>query len=285
MLTAVVSKIISMQPSLTASENEIGQYVVHHTEAVSSSTITEMAKNTNTSEASINRFCKKLGFKGFQSFKIALVQENFYNTMNQQGELKYPSGFITSVCQDYQHILVNTSAMLNEDMLMLAVENIKHAKNIYIFAFSNTAFVAEELEFKLNMVGIPAKAVTDINNMRVFAGNIQTGDLAVVIAPSILMRDIYQAVTTCKDRGAKILTITSYDSPKLNDLVDFKFITSDKITSRNPVSLSNNLAFLYVVDVLYCALLENDKALRQKKLSSDAMLNNLQMMDSYMLEY
>lgn len=285
MLTAVVSKIISMQPSLTASENEIGQYVVHHTESVTSSTITEIAKSTGTSEASINRFCKKLGFKGFQSFKIALVQENFYNTMNQQGELKHPSGFIASVSQDYQHMLVNTSAMLNENTLMLAVESVKHATNIYIFAFSNTAFVAEELEFKLNMVGIPAKAVTDINNMRVFAGNIQAGDLAVVIAPSILMRDIYQAVTVCKDRGAKILTVTSYDSPKLNDLVDYKFITSDKITSRNPVSLSNNLAFLYVVDVLYCALLENDKSLRQKKLNSDAMLNNLQMMDSYMLEY
>ncbi len=284
MLTAIIPKIISMQPSLTASENEIGRYVIHHAEEVSSSTITSVAKSTGTSEASINRFCKKLGFKGFQSFKIALIQENFYKTMKQE-KTDVPSSFIISVCQDYQHILVNTSAMLSESTLMAAADAIRQARHIDIFSFSNTAFVAEELEFKLNMVGLPAKAVTDINSMRVFSANIREGDLVAVIVPSILMRDIYQAVTVCKDHGAKILSITSYDSPKLNDLVDFKFITSDKITTRNPVALSNNLAFLYVVDVLYCALLKNDKSLRQKKLNSDTILNNQQMLDSYMLEY
>ncbi len=99
------------------------------------------------------------------------------------------------------------------------------------------------------------------------------------------MKDIFQVVTICKDRGAHVLTITSFDSPKLNDLSDFKFITSDKITARNSIALSNNLLFLYVADVLYSALLSGDKALRQKKLNSDAMLGASQMADNYMLEY
>lgn len=43
--------------------------------------------------------------------------------------------------------------------------------------------------------------------------------------------------------------------------------------------------FLFVIDVLYSLLLENDRALRQKKLNSDAILNNQQMMDNYLFEY
>jgi hypothetical protein len=66
---------------------------------------------------------------------------------------------------------------------------------------------------------------------------------------------------------------------------DYKIIISDKIVTNNAVSLSNNLMFLYVIDIIYTALLGSDKALRQKKLNSDAILNNFQMMDAYGYDY
>lgn len=285
MLPAVISKIISMQPNFTMSENEISQYVINNAELVASSTITNIAKETATSPASINRFCKKLGYKGFNGFKIALTQETFYNNIKQQNSHNPDNGFIASVTLDYRQMLANTSAMMNEETINKAIECIKSANNIKIFALSNTSFIAKELEFKFNLIGIQAKAHTDTLNMHISALNLKKNDLAIVIAPTILMRDIYQIVNTCKDRGATIITITSYDSPKLNDLVDFKFITSDKITAHNSVSLSNNLMFLYVVDLLYSVLLASDKSLRQKKLSSDAILNNHQMLDNHIFEY
>ena len=68
MVSPVISKIVAMQQSFTVSENEIAQYVIHNADAVVASTITTIAQNTNTSEASINRFCKKIGFKGFNAF-------------------------------------------------------------------------------------------------------------------------------------------------------------------------------------------------------------------------
>ena len=43
--------------------------------------------------------------------------------------------------------------------------------------------------------------------------------------------------------------------------------------------------FLYAIDIIYSALLGSDKTLRQKKLNSDAILNNHQMMDSYGFDY
>ena len=67
--------------------------------------------------------------------------------------------------------------------------------------------------------------------------------------------------------------------------MDYKFIISDKITTQNSVSISNNLMFLYVTDVLYCVLLESDKALKRKRLSSDAILNSQQTADNYFFEF
>ena len=42
---------------------------------------------------------------------------------------------------------------------------------------------------------------------------------------------------------------------------------------------------LYVTDVLYCVLLESDKALKRKRLSSDAILNSQQTADNYFFEF
>ncbi|MTI56972.1 MurR/RpiR family transcriptional regulator [Geosporobacter ferrireducens] len=285
MIPTVIAKIISMQPNFTMSENEISQYVINNTDSVISSTITTIAKETNTSEASINRFCKKMGYKGFNSFKIALMQENFYNNMKQQNTYNANEGLIESITADYRQMLINTSAMMSEENIIEAVEYIKSAKNIHIFALSNSAFLASELEFKLRVLGISAKAHTDVFDMHISAINISPKDVAIIIAPTILMRDIYQCLTTCHEKGAKIISISSYDSSKLNDFVNVKFITSDKITAKNSISLSNNLMYLYVLDLIYSALLKSDKSLREKKLNSDSVLNSHQTIDNNILEY
>ncbi len=281
MVSNVISKIVSMQHSFTMSENEISQYVINHPDLVVSSTITTIAKETGTSEASINRFCKKIGYKGFNGFKIALAQENFYNNIMKQNSYTGDNGFISSVTADYRQMLMNTSAMIDEATVMKAVDYIRSSKNISIFSLSNIALIARELQFKFDQIGIRSKAFTDIIDMRIQATNLSPGDLSIFIAPTIMMRDIYQVANASLERGAKNLTITSYDSPKLNDLSDFKFIISDKIIANNSVSLSNNIMFLYIIDIIYTALLASDKSYRQKKLNSDAILNNFQMMDSF----
>ncbi|MDE7042881.1 MAG: MurR/RpiR family transcriptional regulator, partial [Oscillospiraceae bacterium] len=273
MVSAVIAKIISMQSSLTVSENEIAQYVINHPDQVVVSTITAAAQSTHTSEASINRFCKKIGFKGFNSFKVALAQDSFYNSMREAEPVSQDS-FIAAISQDYRHMLINTTAMLDENQVFRAAAEMYKASHIYIFSMSNTRFVAQQLEFRLGMAGLYSKAVTDLNDARILASGIGRDDVVLVIAPTLLVKELYQAISICHGNGAVVISITSYDSPKLGDLIDHKFIISDKITTQNSVSISNNLMFLYVTDVLYCALLDKDKNLRQRRLNSDSILDS-----------
>ena len=284
MVSAVIAKIISMQSSLTVSENEIAQYVINNPDQVVASTITATAQNTHTSEASINRFCKKIGFKGFNSFKVALAQDSFYNSM-REAEPASQDSFIAAISQDYRHMLINTTAMLDENQVFRAAAEMYKASHIYIFSMSYTRFVAQQLEFRLGMVGLYAKAITDLNDARILASGIGRDDVVLVIAPTLLVRELYQAISICHGNGAVIISITSYDSPKLGDLIDYKFIISDKITTQNSISISNNLMFLYVTDGLYCALLDKDKSLRQRRLNSDSILDSQHRMDNSFFEF
>ena len=119
MVSTVISKIISMQPNFTVSENVISQYVIGHAEQILTTTITALADETGTSEASINRFCKKLGYKGFNGLKIALAQESFYNNMVQETPSS-GGNFIASVTSDYRSMLNNTAALLDESTVFKA---------------------------------------------------------------------------------------------------------------------------------------------------------------------
>lgn len=217
---------------------------------------------------------QKIGFKGFNSFKVALAQENFYNSMQDTSAAQ--SGLVGSVYADYRSMLMNTTALLDENSVIQAANAIQRAEHIFIFSLPQTSLVSREFELKLNMLGLFAQATDHLGLARISASIAGPSDLVVAIAPSLLIPDLYQAISVCKERGTKLITITSSDFPKLRDLVDYKFIIGDKITTQNSLANSNNLMFLYVLDVLYCALLDNDKALKNRRLNSDAILSSQQ---------
>lgn len=285
MVSAVAAKIISMHPSLTVGENEIARFVMKNADLVVGSTITKMAELTSTSEATINRFCKKLGFKGFNSFKIALAQESFYNTMHDGGDHGGDAGYIDKVGRSYRTMLINTAAMLDEDAIIRVVACLEEARAVHIFAYAGAAVVAREFEFKLQLAGLTARAIIDTNLMRVAAATVENTDAVVAIVPTVLLRDVHLSLSACKESGAKVLALTSSDSPKLDEIVDHKLITSDRITARNALSLSNNFIYLYVVDVLYAALLDRNPEMRRKKRDADAFLDMHQASDNYFYQY
>ena len=269
-MAPVIAKIVSMQPNFTVGENEIAQYIIHHPDAVIASTISDVVKETGTSEASLNRFCKKLGYKGFNRLKVALAQESAYTQMTQAT----PSAGvnrIAALCQDYQRVLLNTTAMLDETTIRSAAKVLRTAGLVYVFGLPDTSPVALEFANKLTLVGIPNKAVSDISNIQMECSHLRKSDFVVFILSTVFERDILPVLQLMHEREAKSLIITSYDAPQLESLVDMKLITSDIITTQNAMSISNNLIFLYVVDVLYASLLDSDKALREKKMNSDAM--------------
>ena len=54
---------------MTRTEKRIADYISEHMGEVMEQTISELAAAVGSSEITISRFCKKLGFSGLQSFR------------------------------------------------------------------------------------------------------------------------------------------------------------------------------------------------------------------------
>ena len=70
----ILLKIRGLLPSLTAGEKKIGNYVLRYPDKVVKLSITELAEACGVSDATIFRFCRKVGTEGYQDFKITLAK-------------------------------------------------------------------------------------------------------------------------------------------------------------------------------------------------------------------
>ena len=143
MIQAVISKIISLQSTYSHRGRKRNRAVCYISRRRSSDQYHHCCHQKNEHLRShVNRFCKKVGFKGFNSFKVALAQENF----RQSDE---PAEYGLSRRKFYRHCTPRLPAdaeqhlrLLDEQPHFQAAEAIKTAAHIFIFSFSNTALVS-----------------------------------------------------------------------------------------------------------------------------------------------
>ena len=70
----------SSYQDMTKSERRIADYIMENERNIMEQTISDIAVQTRSSEITVSRFCKKLGFSGLQSLKIALAGEIYTPT-------------------------------------------------------------------------------------------------------------------------------------------------------------------------------------------------------------
>src|SRR5262249_13675685 len=67
--------IRATRASLRAAEQRVADYVLEHPGDVIHSSVTEVAQACGTSEATVVRFCRSLGYRGFPEMKMVLTPD------------------------------------------------------------------------------------------------------------------------------------------------------------------------------------------------------------------
>lgn len=73
--TSLLSLLCSDYEKFFEAEKKIADYIIANKKAALDMTIAELAKASDTSDATVSRFCKKLGLKNYQTFRLALAKD------------------------------------------------------------------------------------------------------------------------------------------------------------------------------------------------------------------
>lgn len=153
----LVSKLI-YQKGFSELEKGIADYIINNKEKVFDMKLVDLAEATYTSTATISRFCKKLGEKDYNSFRINFMKD-IMSDYNSEIDFNYPFKNndsdhemiykIGELCKD---AIEATKDLIEEDVFNKVVEELYNAPEIDVFA-AETSYLSGLL-FQYRMLTI-----------------------------------------------------------------------------------------------------------------------------------
>ena len=269
---SVISKMKEMQSELTAKEKKISKYILQHLDKIVYMNTYQIADKCKVSQASVVRFAKKLGYSGFPEFKISFgrdmgrrdVEEkiNFiYEDIQETDEL---DDLIKKIAYANSNIIQDTYSVLDTNTVKEAVEIIKNARKIFILGAGYSGIVAKDFHYKLGELGMNSICEADYHIQLASISTLNESDVVFVISQGGKTVDIYNLVKEAKKRKAKIISVTQMSSNPIRDLADIKISTIMEKNNFRSTALSSRIAQLTIIDIIYVALITENKELAEK---------------------
>jgi RpiR family carbohydrate utilization transcriptional regulator len=276
----ILLKIRGLLPSLTAGEKKIGDYVLRYPDEVIKLSITELAEACEVSDATIFRFCRKVGTEGYQDFKIALAKGSVSDGLVYADVIPEDSlvTMAEKIVEANVKALRDTLKVLDVDALGRALDAILAANRVQIYAVGGSGVAARELQFKLMQLGINANAFIDSQMQFISASLLTNADVGIAISHSGTKRHTVEALKLAKASGATTICITSHPASPAAEVADIKLCTSawENLVHDDSPSVRN--AQLALIDVIYKGIIMREPQRTRVSLSkANAAISTLQL--------
>ncbi len=209
-------------------EQRLADYISSSIGEIPDKTVTELSDICDVSEASIIRFSKKMGYKGFHHMKIELARsvnsqissefpEEVSNTLQGLVERSYKTS-ITNIKNTYDHIDMN--------QLEQAVTLITRCNQVNIFAAGNSLPICHDFVYRLGRIGIRAVTSDLPEKTLLLAQNMQKGDIALAFShsgDSILVNEALKIVFSKK---LPIICMSNFVKSPIMKWADISIVTS-----------------------------------------------------------
>ena len=264
------SNIKSHYPTLHAAEKKVADYILEHGDDVTKITVTELAERSQVSDATVVRFCQKIGYKGFYQMKIALAQDIVHPMSEFQ-----PSVSQDKIGESIQNIFRLTIQNLQETAYSIQSEDVKQCvqlidqcQSLYLFAAGNSCPIATDAAYKFTKIGIPT-VHSPTPEMQVSSAYLMTArDVALAISHSGESKQVLVCLEIAKELGAKTICITNFIKSPIGKISDYHINTSAHDNVFYDDSVITRICEMAVIDTLFFLLADlryNDSLDRFKR--------------------
>ena len=249
----VLEVVRTLLGDLRKSDRRVAETVLADPQRILGATVAETAELAGVSQPTVIRFCAAIGCDGFQDFKIRLAQSLALGTSATHSAIAEgdPPEEVARKVFDYTMTSLDWARhRLDMAQMNAAVDLILEASHIEFFGFGASAIVAQDLQQKFPLFGIPCNATMDSHQQLMAASMMRPGAVAVAISNTGGTRSIIELARLAREQGAKVITMTgSMDSALVNyaDVV-INVETLDNTDVFTPTT--SRIAALVVADIL-----------------------------------
>ncbi len=254
---SVIGVICSSYDSFFDSEKKIANCIMERKREVVDMIGCRAGQASGASDASVSRFCRRCGFKGFHQLKMTLARE-----LSEESQASVGNDISRrDIGQSLQNILANKTEEIRQTVAMMDPENldrildiIQKARMVQLVAVGNTIPVALDAAFKFNQLGIPAATGTILETQTAYAFNLGKKDVIIAISNSGVSRRLIRILEGASGNGVTVISITNNPESPVAKLSDYHITTATREKLLREDFLFSRVPATMVIEILYLLL-------------------------------
>lgn len=250
-------RIKSAAEMFKPAEKSVAQFVLANPELVMNMSVSEAARDIGVGESTVIRFCRSLGYKGYQEFKLRLAQDLVEPVEFIHENITFndtTADLAQKVFQTNIQAVANTMKALDPHMVEVAAKSLADTGRVDIYGVGYSSFTALDAKLKLVRLGLVADAYGDAHLQAMAAASLRKGDVAIGISHSGSTKDVVDALTAARKSGASTISITNFSPSPITRASDVVLLTASPESPLGGEVLTSRIAQLCVLDVLSVAL-------------------------------
>ncbi len=273
---STVVRVRSLLPSLPPAERRGAQRVIADPDGVANSTITELAQACGTSETTVIRFCRAIGFHGYPELRLTLATEAGRAQSASGGRVIgsdiSPDDSLEQIVEKVTfadaRAVEETASQLDIKMLEQVVDAVVAADRVDVYGVGASAFVAADFQQKLHRIGRVCSAWADAHIMLTSAAVLGNGDVAIGISHTGATVETIDALEVAKTRGARTVALTNFPKSPIAEVADLILTTAARETTFRSGATASRLAQLTVVDCVFVGVAQRTYGPTRKALEA-----------------
>ena len=257
--TTLLERIGALQDVGTPSARRIARLITREPMLAARSGIIELARASETSVGSVNRFCRSLDVTGYTELRLALANEVGHDSPHREDT--DPSGDIDPATDAEETVRIiaaassraisQTAAVLDVTVLDRLADIVDRARLVQIVAYGGSAHVATYLANQLTGIGVTTLTDSDVNTAASHLATLGSSDVVIAVSHSGAARHAIELVTAAREQGVTTAAVTSSAMSPLARAAEMSLVTTARSSTSRYRGTAGRHAQLFVTDALY----------------------------------
>ena len=253
-----VFEVISQEYySLTVSEKKLADYILSNQDALACLSISQLAAGATVAEATVSRFCRRVGYSNYARFKVAAANTSLrFKPANNplSGQIEQGDTVDTIARKLYtaeMEAIGQTMDLLDPDAVLRATDLLEKAGRVLCMGQGGSMLIAQEAAHLFATVDNRFVAVVDSHMQAIAAAMMEPEDVVLFFSYSGSTRAMMETLKLARERRGKVILVTRFPHSPGAGLSD---VVLQCGANENPLqsgSIAARIAQMYLLDVLF----------------------------------
>lgn len=263
-LSNVFEKINTEYYELTSAEKKVADYAVIHQQQTQFMSISELAEEAGVAEATISRFCRRLGYKGYSAFKLAIANATAGRSeLPVRGDEVQPADSVKEMARKVYDIdleaMTQTLELIQPEAIRKAADMLVSAGRVLCMGQGGSMILAQECAHLFSTIEMNFVPVVDSHLQAIAAAQLTPGDAVIYFSYSGSTKELLKNLRIIRERKARIILITRFPKSPGATFADIVLQCGSREGPLQSGSVAARIAQLYLVDVLFGEICRRDQ--------------------------